>query len=445
MIRLFLLFCFSCLLVLSGQAQERVRNIRIRAVDSAQLEIRYDLIHAKPGDSVYFEMRSRLRGTLRILPEFVQGDWGANVPAGSDRRIIWDALANGYSLNEEVQARVFVRTNTGAVGTLSQTEPTQSVVTQAAPVSTQKPTSVPSKPASTNPVAITEPKPEPTSPISVTSTPVSSRRPKRAAPPRRSIFAPDSVQAEPTVPTASTPIPQTPTAQTTVVTQRVEPAKKEPAKPSKRSIFAADGVPAESTAPVASTPASQSPVAQTTVVTQRVESAKTEPLTVEPAKVESGTVGTNPVASDTTRRLKTRYAGPAWALLSAVAPGVGNIFVQMPKPKIGLRPLVAIGCYGLVAYGLIERQKSRDEYAIYEQQKNVKDGDPYYQTANEHYHTYWLATRGAAVVAVADVILTIIKGVRNNHIQKEAHRYQSIRIRPGLQAGQPTAVLRYTF
>ncbi|MBN8823462.1 MAG: hypothetical protein J0I82_15630 [Spirosoma sp.] len=415
--RLFFLLCFSCLLVLSGQAQERVRNVRMRVVDSVQLEIRYDLINAKPGDSVYFEMRSRLRGTLRILPEFVQGDWGANVPAGSDRRIIWDALANGYSLNEEVQAKVFVRTNTGAVAAPAQNEPTPPIVTQAAPATSKKPTPVPPKPASTDPVAITEPKPEPTTPVSVTSTPVSARRPKRVAPPKRSIFAPDSVQAEPTVPTASTPTPQTPTAQTTVVTQRVEPAKTEPAN----------------VEPVKSEPA-------------KVEPLKSEPAKIEPVNVESSTVA-GPVASasDTTRRPKTRYAGPAWALLSAVAPGVGNIFVQTPKPKIGLRPLVAIGCYGLVAYGLIERQKSRDEYAIYEQQKNVKEGDPYYQTANEHYHMYWLATRGAAVVAVADVILTIIKGVRNNHIQKEAQRYQSIRIRPGLQAGQPTAVLRYTF
>lgn len=427
MMRLFLLLCFTCLLVLSGRAQERVRHVRIRVVDSSQLEIQYDLINAKPGDSVYFEMRSRLRGSLRILPEFVQGDWGANVPAGSDRRIIWDALANGYSLNEEVQARVFVRTNTGAVTAPAQAEPTQSVVTQTTPATSPKPTPVSPKPASTKPVATTEPKPEPTAPVSVTSTPVASRKPKRVAPPKRSIFAADSVQAEPT-PIASNPASQAPASQTVVVTQRVEAVKTEPAKVEPARVE-----------PVKSEPAKVEPV--------NAEPAKPELTKAEPTTVASSTVVTSSGASavDTTHRPKTRYAGPAWALLSAVAPGVGNIFVQTPKPKIGLRPLLAIGCYGLVAYGLIERQKSRDEYAIYEQQKNVKEGDPYYQTANEHYHRYWLATRGAAVVAVADVILTIIKGVRNNQIQKEAQRYQSIRIRPGLQAGQPTVVLRYKF
>ncbi|GAB4034601.1 hypothetical protein [Spirosoma gilvum] len=398
MIRLFLLLCFTCLLGLSGQAQERVRNVRVRVVDSTQLEIHYDLINAKPGDSVYLEMRSRLRGTLRILPEFLRGDWGPNIPAGTDRRIIWDALANGYSLNEEVQARVFVRTNTGSAVTPTQADPTPTVVTQTPPATSPAPASIPPKPASTTPVTRSEPKPEITPPISVTSSPVSSRRPKRTTPPKRSIFAADSVQAEATTPTATTPAPQPPAPQTPVVTQRVEPVR-------------------------------------------------TEPAIVEPAKIESNTVATNPVASatDTTHRPKTRYAGPAWALLSALAPGVGNIFVQTPKPKIGLRPLLAVGCYGLVAYGLMERQKSRDEYAIYEQQKNVKDGDPYYQTANEHYHRYWLATRGAAVVAAADVILTVIRGVRNNRIQKEAQRMQSFTIRPGLQAGQPIAVVRYKF
>ena len=96
---------------------------------------------------------------------------------------------------------------------------------------------------------------------------------------------------------------------------------------------------------------------------------------------------------------RTRYAGPAWALLSAVAPGIGNIFVQTPKPKVGFRPLLTVACYGLVAYGLTERQKSNDQYAIYEEQKNMAAGEPYYKTANDHYHRYFLATRGAIVVA----------------------------------------------
>ena len=67
-------------------------------------------------------------------------------------------------------------------------------------------------------------------------------------------------------------------------------------------------------------------------------------------------------------------------MLSAVAPGIGNIFVQMPKPKVGLRPVVTVLCYGAVVYGLMERQKATDTYAIYEQQKNMTDGEPYYQT-----------------------------------------------------------------
>ena len=127
--RLLFLFSIGLLLTLPSQAQERIRNVRIRAVDSTQLEIRYDLVNVLPGDSVYFDIRSRLRGTLLIAPQFVRGDIGTRITAGSDRRIVWDAMANGYPLNEEVQARVYVKTNTLSVAT---TTPEPTVVTSSA-------------------------------------------------------------------------------------------------------------------------------------------------------------------------------------------------------------------------------------------------------------------------------------------------------------------------
>ena len=324
---------FSTLLILflslPGWAQERVRNVRISVLDSSQVEIRYDLVNARPGDSIYVDVRSRLRGALRILPEFVRGDLGTRITAGSDRRIIWDALANGYSLNEEIQA--IVRVKTGL-------------------------------PAALEPVAVQPPVPAP--------------KPE--------------------------PVPNLPTQADVVVIPQTTPTERPK-------------------------PVEQTPVQQPTQVQQQ----PTVPL--PPAKY------------DTIRSHRTRYAGPAWALLSAVAPGVGNIFVQWPKPKVGLRPLIAVGCYGLVVYGLSERQKSRDDFAIYEQQKNATAAEPYYKTANDHYHAYYLATRGAIVVAAADVILTFIKGLHNSQLRKEARRIQSVTVRPGLLAGQPTAVIRYSF
>ncbi|WP_338869716.1 hypothetical protein WBJ53_20860 [Spirosoma sp. SC4-14] len=317
--RLFLVFLVAVLFRLSGFGQDRVRNIRMYALDSAQLEIRYDLIQARPGDSIYFDVRSRLRGPLRVLPEFVRGDIGTRIVAGSDRRIIWNALANGYPLNEEIQ--VIIRVKTGAIS---------AAPVASAPADSQ-PVSIPSKPAPTEPVTKTEP-----------------IQPERPA---------------------------------------TEPASRPETQPS-----------------------------------------VSEPLSSQPGAA-----------------IRDRYAGPAWALLSAVAPGVGNIFVQWPKPKIGLRPLLAVGCYGLVAYGLMEQKKAQDDFAVYEQQKNATEAESYYTSANDHHHRYFLATRGAMVVAAADVVLTFLKGLRNNQLRKEAHRIQSFTVHPGLQAGQPTAVIRYTF
>lgn len=323
--------CLGLLLGLPGQAQERVRNVRIRVADSAQLEIRYDLINARPGDSVYVAVSSRLRGPLRIRPEFVRGDVGRRVVAGSDRRIVWNAGANGYSLNEEVRATVLVKTGL--------------------------------------PVA------PPTQPVTVTPRPADAPAPAVQPP------------ARPTEPVAGPSVARPDVA-------RPDVARPKPADALPRPTLAQ----AEATA-----------------------------------------------APDTAAFRKRRYAGPAWALLSAVAPGFGNIFVQTPSPKIGFRPLLAVGCYGLIVYGLRERQRSRDAYAVYEEQKNAEMAEPYYQTANDHHHRYYVATRGAIVVAAADVILTFFKGLRNGRAAAVNRPLPAVSLRPGLQAGQPTAVVRYAF
>lgn len=364
---------FALLLALPGRSQQRVKNVRIRVIDSVQLEIKYDLMTTRPGDSLYLEVRSRLRGALTILPDFVRGDIGTRLVAGSDRRIIWDALANGYSMNEEVQAKVMVRT--GAAPVASSSVSTAPPVVLRPTVTSPKPEPIPDKPSRSEPVANTEPIPKPALSPAKASEPT---RPRvKPAPSRPSPFALDTVQTEPKQPTviATTPVPQQPTA--------------------------------------------------------RPDTA------IQPAPTDRATVET-----DTVRRRKSRYIGPAWALVSAIAPGIGNIFVQTPKPKIGLRPLLTVGCYGLIAYGLSERQKSLDEYAIYEQQKNMAAGEPYYQTANNHHHAYFIATRGAVLVAAIDVVATFMRGLQNN---REVRRIQSVTLRPGLQAGQPTAVVRYSF
>ena len=367
--RLLVVFFLGLLLALPGWAQQRVTNVRVRVVDSVQLEIKYDLMTTRPGDSLYIEVRSRLRGALTILPNFVRGDIGTRLVAGSDRRILWDALANGYSLNEEIQAKVLVKT--GAVPIASTPVATAPPVVLRPTVPSPKPEPIPDRPSRTNPVANTEP------------------------------------AAKPELPTTRPDV------------------NKPAARP---SPFALDTVPAQPQQPpvVAAKPLPRQPVVVTDTVVQPTDS------NTDAARAET----------DTVRRRRGRYAGPAWALVSAIAPGIGNIFVQTPKPKVGFRPLLTVGCYGLIAYGLAERQKALDQYAIYEEQKNMAAGEPYYQTANGHHHTYFLATRGAIVVAAVDVIATFIRGLSNS---REVRRVQGITLRPGLQAGQPTAVVRYSF
>jgi len=104
--------------------------------------------------------------------------------------------------------------------------------------------------------------------------------------------------------------------------------------------------------------------------------------------------------------------GPANALLSALLPGVGSIFVQ-PARKIGLRPLITAAYGGLLIYGLVQRSQSREAFSRYE-----KDfAETAYLDANQKHHRYLLATRMAAVLWLSDVVYTFLKG-RKNEQQK---------------------------
>lgn len=167
--------------------------------------------------------------------------------------------------------------------------------------------------------------------------------------------------------------------------------------------------------------------------------------TPEPQRRTEPTDQSNVKSNDALRSTPKRYAGPAWALLSAVAPGVGNIFVQTPRPKVGLRPLLAVGCYGLVAYGIYERQNARTVYAQYEQQRSLTVAEPYYQRANGHHQRYFAATRGAVAIAAIDVLCTFLRGTRNQQTGRVVRDPETVTLRPGVQAGQPTMVMRYSF
>lgn len=104
--------------------------------------------------------------------------------------------------------------------------------------------------------------------------------------------------------------------------------------------------------------------------------------------------------------------GPANALLSVVLPGLGNIRVQ-PAHRIGWRPLIT-GVYGgLLAYALVQKNHSSQQYALYQAQPFERDARPYYEEANRLHRHYVAAIRSAAGVLVADVLYSFIKGTKN--------------------------------
>ena len=113
--------------------------------------------------------------------------------------------------------------------------------------------------------------------------------------------------------------------------------------------------------------------------------------------------------------------GPANALLSALVPGLGTILVQ-PNRKIGWRPVITVTYGGLIAYGLVQRSRSKQAYKTYESQASEQQAEPYYNQATQHHHRYLVATRVAAVVWAADVAYTFLKGMKNGKKKRASVR-----------------------
>lgn len=145
---------------------------------------------------------------------------------------------------------------------------------------------------------------------------------------------------------------------------------------------------------------------------------------------------------DTVSASTRSYRGPGWALLSALAPGIGNIFVQTPRPKVGLRPLVTVAAYGLLIYGAGQQGEAAQAYDQYGLSGSNEAGEPFYQQANAAHQRYYIATRAAAAIWIADIALTVIRGVKN---QQALKRNRAVSMNLSYQANVPIAVVRYSF
>ncbi|MBO0935014.1 hypothetical protein J2I47_00505 [Fibrella sp. HMF5335] len=159
---------------------------------------------------------------------------------------------------------------------------------------------------------------------------------------------------------------------------------------------------------------------------------------VETPKPEPPAAEDKPYESVATRR----YNGPGWALLSALAPGIGNIFVQNPTPKVGFRPLVTVAAYGLLIYGAGQQGEATQAYDAYSRSPSETDGEAYYQQANSAHQRYYIATRAAGLIWLTDVTLTLLKGLRN---QRTARKQPAISLNVNYQANTPVALFRYSF
>lgn len=135
--------------------------------------------------------------------------------------------------------------------------------------------------------------------------------------------------------------------------------------------------------------------------------------------------------------------GPANALLSAVTPGIGNAFVQPRRAsggvRWGLRPAVAVAFYGLLGYGISQKLVANREYDLYKNSLRESLARPHFEAANQAHHRYYLATRAAAVVWLADVTATLLRGVKNDR----QRRTTTVAIRPGPGRSGPVATLSF--
>ncbi len=263
-----------------------VTNVRFSTLGGTSLEIRYDLQVSHPGDSISLLVFRRDNTRLNVGVAFVTGDFGRNVTAGPNKRILWNVLANDYELDEDIRVQVLVNNANPPV----------------------RPQTVPQSP---EPAVVMVPDNRPTPPP----------------------------------------------------------------------------VPPNITAPISTTKSS-------------------------------------------------RPGGPALALLSVLMPGLGNVFVQTPKPKVGFRPLLPVGIAGAVIYGFMQRTREQEQYSQYIQQRNREVGEAYFQEANASHHRYYIATRVAVAVWLTDIAATFFRGLRNQHRPRK-----NVTVHPGYQSTVPVATL----
>lgn len=227
-------------------------------------------------------------------------------------------------------------------------------------------------------------------------------------------------QSAPTVGEVGTMRPTSPVANVQPVQQppvpKSMPTQTPPVKTEETKV-----VRTEPAKPVETKKADMPPNLTQTPVTTQVKNLDVDPAPKknEPAKVVAATPKpVSPVVKPTTpppTKVVRKGGGPANALVSALLPGVGNIFVQ-PGHRVGMRPVVTLAYVGLLAYGVSQHSQSQTAYdaykalPIYTEQATADDA---YAKANNANHTAILCVAGAVTIWAIDVTATLLRGIKN--------------------------------
>lgn len=103
-----LLFCMGlCVMATTVMAQPRISKVRF-GIDpkSKVIEIKYDVFGIKAADSVYVSVAGKKSGN--IVPRALSGAIGRGIKSGSDRKIVWDVVADSLRINEEIEIKVLL-------------------------------------------------------------------------------------------------------------------------------------------------------------------------------------------------------------------------------------------------------------------------------------------------------------------------------------------------
>lgn len=71
------------------------------------IEINYDVSGINLKDSVYIEVTGKKSG--KIKPIALSGDLGVGIQAGSNKKIVWDFMADNLRINEDIMVNVYLK------------------------------------------------------------------------------------------------------------------------------------------------------------------------------------------------------------------------------------------------------------------------------------------------------------------------------------------------